>query len=124
MSSLLWDEVDDGEDGDPDDIHEVPVESSNLHLRIVPAVESATKGEHHQDGEPEDPAGDVGAMESGENEERRSEQTGGELEALVEGERCELVHLIEHEMQAEEGRGAEPERRRLDAVLLKARKSE
>src|SRR5215470_10056820 len=120
MARLLRDQVDDGEDGDPDDVHEVPVEAGDLDLRIVTRVELAPHGEAHQDQEPDDTAGDVRAVEAGEHEERRAEQARRQPQPLVQRESRELVDLVEHEVQAQHGRHEQPGRRRLDAVVLQA----
>src|SRR5690242_7652421 len=95
MSRLLGDQVDDGEDRDPDDVHEVPVAAGDPPLGLGPAVGAAPPGERDQDQEPDHAPADVCAVEAGKHEEARAEEAGRQLEPVVERERSELVHLVE-----------------------------
>src|SRR5215475_1359982 len=108
MSALLRDEVDDGEDGDPDDVDEVPVEAGDLDLGVVARVEPAALELPPEGHEPDHAAADVGAVEAGEGEEGRPEEIGAEGEPVVERECGELVDLVPHEVRAEERGGEEP----------------
>src|SRR5579864_7164682 len=102
--SLGRDEVDDGEDHDPDDVDEVPVQASDLHhlgllLRELAPQRKVPEREQHHDAER-----DVHAMEPREHEEAGAEEVGLDREALAD-ERGELVHLAGDERGAEERRG-------------------
>src|SRR5262245_19850658 len=108
-SALLRDQVDDREDGDPDDVHEVPVESRDLDLGRVPGVEPAAKIQDEQAEEPDHPAAHVRAVKAGEHEEARAEQVGRQRQPIVHGESVELVDLVQDEVQAEERGREQPE---------------
>src|SRR5262245_14498547 len=105
MSRLLRYQVDDGEDGDPHDVHEVPVQPGDFHLGVVAPVELAPHRQADDEQQPDDAAGDVGSVESRQHEERGAEQAGREREPIVHGEGVELVDLVEDEVQAHEGGG-------------------
>src|SRR5262249_34321077 len=111
MWILLRDEVDDREDRNPDDVDEVPVQTRDLHFRVVAPVDLSAQRQHHDDGQPHHAERHVGPVEAGQHEERRPEQIRPEGEPFVQGERGELVDLVEHEVQPEERGGPEPERR-------------
>src|SRR3954471_15015290 len=70
----LLDEVDEGEDRDPDDVDEMPVERADVDEQRIPWPESALPVDEVQRHQPEHAGRDVGAVEAGEREERRAEQ--------------------------------------------------
>src|SRR5688572_6479554 len=76
------DQVDEGEDQDPHDVDEVPVEADDLdQFGLVGGCAAA--GDHADDREQDhDPDRDVNAVEPGERVEARREQAGGEAETL------------------------------------------
>src|SRR5688572_6601626 len=96
-------QVDDGEDHDPDHVDEVPVEAGDLH-RLRPLLDAAAEGEAGDRQQHDDAQGHVGAVEAGEDEERAAGHVGGEAHALPD-ERRELVDLARQEHHAEERRG-------------------
>src|SRR4029077_21141736 len=102
------DQVDEGEDHDPDDVDEVPVEADELdHLGLVPRhlvlADHADQRQQHDDAD-----GDVDAVEAGQRVEARREQAGREPEPLsIEGR--ELVRLAADERRPEEGGDGEPQ---------------
>src|ERR1700716_1387687 len=104
----LGDQVHDGEDHDPDDVDEVPVEAGDLDLLGVALVESTLGGEAPEGDQPDDADRDVGAVEAGEDEERRAEQVGVEGEALA-GKLGELEDLAADEHRAEQRGGEQPD---------------
>ena len=57
-------EVDEGEDDDPDDVYEVPVETGNLDSQGVFLGEGAVQVLAEEGHEPNHPTGDVGAVEA------------------------------------------------------------
>src|SRR5581483_967613 len=94
------DEVDHGEDHDPDDVDEVPVEAHELDrhaltLRDLARERHRDEGQEHQDTDRH-----VRTVEAGEHVEGRSEQVRRELQPLsIEGR--ELVDLPTDERHAE-----------------------
>src|SRR5678815_910893 len=120
MSALLRDEVDDGEDRHPDDVDEVPVQARDLDLGVVARVEPAPLELPPEAREPDHAAADVGAVEPGEGEEGRAEEIGGQGEPVVERERGELVHLVPHEVRAQERGGEQPAARPREVALLQS----
>src|SRR5262245_43836005 len=73
-SSLLLDQIDQGEDRDPHDVDEVPVEPGDLHVEAVSGRQLAHERHHVQAREPDHAHRHVRAVEAGEHEERRAEQ--------------------------------------------------
>src|ERR1700731_3075351 len=98
MARLLGDEGDGGEDGDPHDVDEVPVETGDLDLGVVARVELAPHAKHHEEDRRDPPAGDVGPVEAVEHEEARPEEAGGEREIVVQNEAGELLDLVQYEV--------------------------
>src|SRR6185295_18356612 len=72
----VGDEIDDGEDQDPDHVHEVPVQTGDLHLEMLLGGELAPQRDAHQGEQPQDADGDVHAVEAGENEEAAGRNAG------------------------------------------------
>ena len=80
------DQVDEGEDDDPHDVDEVPVETDQLDDLGLVAGDAAARDDADQGHQHDDADGDVHTVEAGEGVEARAEQAGGEAEALaVEG---------------------------------------
>src|SRR5262245_39084734 len=79
----VGDQVDDGEDHDPDDVDEVPVQAGDLHPFGVALSHALLHRETPQRHQPDDAAGDVGAVQAREHEEARAEQAGVDVEALA-----------------------------------------
>src|SRR6185503_7291835 len=67
--------------GDPDDIHEVPVEADRLDRHVVLLAELSLRGARRQDGEPHRPTEDGRAVGPGERVEDRSERAVADPEA-------------------------------------------
>src|SRR4051812_1825285 len=88
----LLDEVDEGEDHDPDDVDEVPVQRGEVDVDRVLRPEPASVVDREQGEEPENPGGHVGPVKAGEGEEGAAEQVGADRQPLVD-ERGELVRL-------------------------------
>ena len=103
------DQVDEGEDDDPHDVDEVPVQTDQLDDLGLVAGDLAPRSDDHQRQQHDDADGDVDAVEAGERVEARAEQVRGEAEALVV-EGGELVDLAADERRAEQRRGDEPQR--------------
>src|SRR3989338_9182072 len=102
------DQVDQGEDRDPHDVHEVPVEPGDLHLDRVGDAEPAAEVEDPEGEQPDHADRHVGAVEAGEDEEGGPEQVPLERQSLA-GEVRELVPLEAEEDEAEERDAEEPE---------------
>src|SRR5215212_5515238 len=98
--SALPDEVDEGEDRDPDDVDKVPVERRDVYQERVPGAEPALDVDREQGDQPQDAGRHVCAVKAGEREERRAEQVGANRESLVH-ERRELVRLVAQESDTE-----------------------
>src|SRR5262245_62722048 len=94
--ALLREQVDEGEDGHPDDVDEVPVEAGDLQAHEVPRVEAPPQGAAEAGEEPDDADEDVRPVEAGEGEEGLPEDATGEGEPLL-GELGELVGLAGEE---------------------------
>src|SRR5215470_9715900 len=117
MPGLLRDQVDQGEDDDPDDVDEVPVEAADLDLERVPRVEPSPHRQPPHGQEPDDAARDVRAVEPGEHEEGGSEEIRLERQAQVHEVR-ELEDLEAHETRPEHGRHEQPDLAPLHVVAL------
>src|SRR3972149_846665 len=102
------DQVEQREDRDPDDVHEVPVEPGDLDLDRVGGGELPAERQHPQREKPDHTHRDVPAVEAGQHEESRAEEILLEREALVH-ERRELEHLEAEEDQPEGRRAEEPD---------------
>src|SRR3954454_1206404 len=100
-------QVDDGEDHDPDDVDEVPVQPGDLHPLGVALRDATLHRETPQRDQPHDPDEHVGAVDAGEDEEARTEQVGVDVEALA-GELGELEDLAADERRPEERGGHDP----------------
>src|SRR6266540_1830089 len=72
--SALPDQVDEREDRDPYDVDEVPVQRADVDDERVLWAEAAAEVDREKREKPENSGGDVGAVESGEREERRAEE--------------------------------------------------
>src|SRR3954452_20866942 len=76
VSSLMFaasrDEVDDGEDHDPHDVDEVPVQTGDLDLLGMLHPDAVLHRHAPQRQQPDDPDRDVGPVEPGEDEEARA----------------------------------------------------
>src|SRR6478672_13286729 len=97
-------QVDRGEEGDPDNVDEVPVVrghdgADGLGMRVAPGGEGP--GDDEQEGD--EPARDVHAVEPGGQEEDRAVAVGRERDALT-GELGVLVDLAADEERAEQVR--------------------
>src|SRR3989442_1438923 len=78
------DQVDEREDQDPDEIHEVPVEPEDLDRVVVGLGELALGAEHGHDREIDDPARDVQAVEARQREEGGPEEMSRVLRPFPE----------------------------------------
>src|SRR4051794_27661440 len=107
-SSVRRDQIDRGEDEDPHDVDEVPVEPGDLHgLRLLarqPSLHRAAPDEQ----QPDDSHRDVRAMQPRQHEERRAEHVRAQMQALAV-ELGELVHLAADERRPEQTRGEQPD---------------
>src|SRR3989338_9106131 len=117
------DQVEEREDRDPDDVHEVPVEPRDLDLDRVDGGEPPAQRQDPQRQEPDHADRDVAAVEAREHEERRAEEVLLEREALVH-ERRELERLEAQEDQPEERGAEEPEPRLALVAPLDGRQRE
>src|SRR5690349_8907451 len=111
MIGSLLDEVDEGEDRDPDHVDEVPVERRDVDVDRVTWPEPALVVDRQQRAKPDHTGSDVGAVEPGEREERRPEQVGSNRQPFVH-ERRELVGLKAEERRSENARHPQPQLRR------------
>src|SRR5688572_1104111 len=100
MRPPLLQQVDEGEDRDPDDVDEVPVEAADLDVEVVAGPDAPGEGQEEQGPQPDHAHGHVGPVEPREHVERAAEQVGRQQEPLV-GEVAELVDLEPDEHHAE-----------------------
>src|SRR4029079_4012636 len=105
-------QVNDGENDDPDHVHEVPVQRRHLEIDRVLGRQLLPERQHEHRDQPDHPDGDVGAVESGQGEKARPEDVALEGEPLVD-EMSELVHLHRDEEHAAHDGGAEPPQQHL-----------
>src|SRR5687767_7854114 len=80
----LLNEVDEGEDHDPDDVDEVPVQRAEVNEQRVLRTKPALPVDEEQRHQPQHAGADVRAVEAREREERRPEEVGLDREALVD----------------------------------------
>src|SRR5690606_35636505 len=99
----VWNEVDQGEDDDPDDIHKVPVQTRDLQRHGVLGLQSATEANEEQAEQPQNAQPHVESVESGKGEERATEDVGLKGQALVV-ELGELEELATKERATQQGR--------------------
>src|SRR6267143_5688478 len=101
MRCASRDQVDEREDRDPHDVHEVPVEPGHFHLDGVGPAEPAAKVEHPERQKPDHTDRHVPTVEAREHEEGRAEEILLQRQALPDEVR-ELVSLEAEEDQTEE----------------------
>src|SRR5688572_21624907 len=94
------DQVDQREDGDPDDVDEVPVQAADLRADVVAAVEAAPNGPDKTGQQPQHADEDVGAVETGQQEEALAKDAAGERDPL-DRELGEFERLAAEEGAAE-----------------------
>ena len=86
-SCLLLQEVQRGEQGDPDDVDEVPVRADRLDGDVVLGRELAGHAAQQDDRDADDAAKDVRAVEAGHREEERAIDAAVDAEAVLGDER-------------------------------------
>src|SRR5207245_4520145 len=93
MAPLLdRDQIDDRENNDPDDVDKVPVQSCDLDVQAPGLSHDPPPGQHEQREQPDDSERDVGAVESGQHEERRAKGAHRKVQTFG-AERRELEDL-------------------------------
>src|SRR5690606_19537637 len=103
------DQVHDGEDDDPDDVDEVPVQADHLHVETALLAEtSPAMGDAPEREQQEHADGDMDAVEAGEDVEGRRRRVAGQLHPVVHDELCELEDLAAEEHRTEGCGGEEP----------------
>src|SRR5215208_6456302 len=100
-SVRIRDQVDEGEDDDPDDVDEVPVQPGYLDIKGLLRWNPAAQGEEEDRQEPGNPDRHVRAVEAGQDEEGGAKDIAFERQTLV-GEGGELEELAPDEDCAEE----------------------
>ena len=98
----LLDQVYESENHDPHDVDEVPVQRGEIDDERIARSKSATVVDREERQQPEHAGRHVGAVKSGEREERRAEEIGSDRETFVH-ERGELERLESEEGQAGDG---------------------
>src|SRR5581483_91672 len=101
-------QIDDGEDDDPDDVNEVPVKPGDLDVETSRLRDLPLGCEDEERQQPGNPQRDVRAMKAGQHDERRAAGTGGGVEPFG-AEAGELVDLPADEDQAEPSHRQEPD---------------
>src|SRR6478752_7349844 len=86
---LIRDQVDEGEDDDPDDVDEVPVESGYFDIERLILLHPATQRNDEERHEPDDAERHMEPVESGERIERHREHVRRVAESLM----IELMEL-------------------------------
>src|SRR5260370_22325576 len=90
--SLRLNQIDQRENDDPDDVDEVPVKPRKLDVQRVLLLDAAAQGICEKREQDQYADRDVGAVESRQHVERRTEEVGVEAQAALV-ELRELVHL-------------------------------
>src|SRR5438309_1998898 len=80
------DHVDDGEDDDPDRVHEMPVPGHELHALDVRGLERPRPGEHADEREHHDPDDHVRGVQADQRVKRRPEQIRPDRDAFARDE--------------------------------------